>query len=51
MWNYFSFNWCFGDYNCWINIKQEIDGIFQLSLNEEGKCIYFKQWRFTGIVV
>lgn len=28
-------------------IKQEIDGIFQISLNEDGKCIYFKQWRFT----
>lgn len=29
------------------NVKQEIDGIFQISLNEEGKCTYFKQWRFT----
>ena len=29
------------------NIKQEIDGIFEISLNEEGKCILFKQWRFT----
>ena len=29
------------------NIKQEIDGIFQVSLNAEGKCSYFKQWRFT----
>lgn len=29
------------------NIKQEIDGIFQISLNEEGKCTFFKQWRFT----
>ena len=27
--------------------KQEIDGIFQISINEEGKCTYFKQWRFT----
>lgn len=27
--------------------KQEIDGIFQVSINDEGKCIYFKQWRFT----
>ena len=26
--------------------KQEIDGIFQNSLDDEGKCIYFKQWRF-----
>lgn len=29
------------------NVKQEIDGIFQISLNNEGKCTYFKQWRFT----
>jgi len=29
------------------NTKQEIDGIFQISLNEDGKCTYFKQWRFT----
>ena len=29
------------------NTKQEIDGIFQISLDEEGKCTYFKQWRFT----
>lgn len=28
--------------------KQEIDGIFQISLNDEGKCTYFKQWRFTS---
>lgn len=27
--------------------KQEIDGIFQVSINDEGKCTYFKQWRFT----
>lgn len=29
------------------NTKQEIDGIFQISLNKEGKCTFFKQWRFT----
>ena len=29
------------------NIKQEIDGIFQISLNADSKCTYFKQWRFT----
>ena len=29
------------------DIKQEIDGIFQVSINDEGKCTYFKQWRFT----
>lgn len=28
-------------------VKQEIDGIFQVSVNDEGKCTYFKQWRFT----
>ena len=29
------------------NTKQQIDGIFQISINEKGKCTYFKQWRFT----
>lgn len=29
------------------DVHQKIDGIFQISLNEEGKCTYFKQWRFT----
>lgn len=29
------------------NTKQEIDGIFQIALNENGKCTFFKQWRFT----
>ena len=29
------------------NTKQEIDGIFQISLNNNGKCNSFKQWRFT----
>ena len=29
------------------NVKQEIDGIFQISVNKDGKCTYFKQWRFT----
>ena len=29
------------------NIKQEIDGIFQISVNNDGKCTYFKQWRYT----
>ena len=29
------------------NVKQEIDGIFQVSLDDNGKCKYFKQWRFT----
>ena len=29
------------------NIKQEIDGIFQISLDKDSKCTYFKQWRFS----
>ena len=29
------------------NTKQEIDGIFQISLDKDGKCTFFKQWRFT----
>lgn len=29
------------------NVKQEIDGIFQVSVNDDCKCTYFKQWRFT----
>ena len=29
------------------NEKQIIDGIFQISLDENGLCTYFKQWRFT----
>lgn len=29
------------------NTKQEIDGIFQVSVNDDGLCTLFKQWRFT----
>lgn len=29
------------------NVKQKIDGIFQVSLDDENKCNYFKQWRHT----
>lgn len=29
------------------NQIQEIDGIFEVSVNDDGKCTYFKQWRFT----
>lgn len=28
-------------------IKQYIDGIFQLALDNNGKCTFFKQWRYT----
>ena len=28
-------------------MNKEVYGIFQVSLNDEGKCTYFKQWRFT----
>ncbi len=27
------------------NEKQQIDGIFQISLNDKGLCTFFKQWR------
>lgn len=30
-------------------IKQYIDGIFQIKLDDAGKCCYFKQWRFTKV--
>lgn len=29
------------------NAVQNIDGIFEVSVNDEGKCTLFKQWRFT----
>ena len=29
------------------NARQEIDGIFQITLDDNGLCSYFKQWRFT----
>lgn len=31
------------------NKSQEIDGIFQISLNNNGLCNCFKQWRFTRL--
>ena len=30
-------------------LHQYIDGIFQIKINDEGKCCYFKQWRFTKV--
>lgn len=27
--------------------KQKIDGIFEVSLDKDNKCNYFKQWRYT----
>lgn len=29
------------------NKTQKIDGIFQISLNSDEKCTYFKQWRYV----
>ncbi len=29
------------------NVTQEIDGIFEIKLNDENKLTYFKQWRYT----
>lgn len=29
------------------NSVQNIDGIFEIAVNDEGKCTLFKQWRFT----
>ncbi len=29
------------------NTKQQIDGIFQISINNKGLCTYFKQWRYV----
>lgn len=28
-------------------LKQQIDGIFLVELDAQGKCKYFKQWRYT----
>jgi len=32
------------------NENQEINGIFQIRLNKNNQCIFFKQWRMTKIV-
>ena len=29
------------------NTIQSIDGIFEIKLNKDGLCNYFKQWRYT----
>lgn len=31
------------------NENQSIEGIFQISLNENGLCIFFKQWRMVKV--
>lgn len=31
------------------NEKQNIDGIFEIKLDKNGLCNYFKQWRFTRV--
>jgi hypothetical protein len=31
------------------NEKQDIDGIFQISLNDKGLCTFFKQWRMVHL--
>ncbi len=31
-------------------VRQRIDGIFQVSLDENNLCTYFKQWRHTVII-
>lgn len=28
-------------------LRQRIDGIFQVAINDDNKCTYFKQWRST----
>lgn len=30
-------------------VHQYIDGVFQIKLDNNGKCCYFKQWRFTKV--
>lgn len=45
--NFCIFNWQMTRTLTKTNVKQEIDGIFQISLDDSMKCNYFKQWRFT----
>ena len=42
-------NWQLDRFFIPTNEKQRIDGIFQISLNDEGLCNYFKQWRYTFV--
>ena len=30
-------------------VNQYIDGIFQIKLDNDGKCCFFKQWRFMKV--
>ena len=41
--NYCIINWKMKRIITKQNVSQEIDGIFQISLNNESKCIFFKQ--------
>lgn len=43
-------NWKVSRFFIPTNENQLIDGIFQISLNEQGLCTFFKRWRSTKIV-
>ena len=44
---YALINWQVTRYSITSETKQLKDGIFEIRLNESGKCIYFKQWVST----
>jgi hypothetical protein len=45
--NWALINWQVTRYSISQQVKQFKDGIFEVKLNEAGKCIYFKQWVST----
>lgn len=45
--NFAIINWRMARVLIPTNAKQNIDGIFKVSLNSDCKCTLFKQWRFT----